>query len=69
MELVGLMLCGMSVVETARLFSLGKSTVSARRLHAYKRLGFSREADLHRFVADRGLSLDRSRAAREMHCF
>ncbi|SPB15435.1 response regulator [Caballeronia novacaledonica] len=69
MEVTGLMLCGMSVVETARFFRLGKSTISARRINAYKQLGFSREADLYRFVVDRGLSLDRSAAAREMHCF
>lgn len=64
MEVTGLMLCGMGVVETARLFSLGKSTISARRVTACRQLGFSREADLHRFAADRGLSLDRSAAAR-----
>ncbi|MDR5856422.1 response regulator transcription factor [Caballeronia sp. LZ062] len=64
MEVTGLMLCGMGVVETARLFRLGKSTISARRVTACKQLGFSREAELHRFAANRGLSLDRSGAAR-----
>ncbi|VXA94252.1 Response regulator [Burkholderia sp. 8Y] len=67
MEITGLMLCGMGVVETARLFSLGKSTISARRVKACRQLGFSREAELHRFAVNRGLSLDRSRAARDVH--
>jgi two-component system capsular synthesis response regulator RcsB len=68
MEVTGLMLCGVGVVETARLFRRGKSTISARRVQACKQLGFSREADLHRFAVDRGLSLDRSGAARAVHC-
>ncbi|WP_244817706.1 response regulator transcription factor [Caballeronia sp. Lep1P3] len=66
MEVTGLMLCGLSVSETARVFGCGKSTISARRQHACRQLGFSREAELYRFAADRGLSLDRSRAAREV---
>ncbi|WP_244850618.1 response regulator transcription factor [Caballeronia sp. SL2Y3] len=68
LEVTGLMLCGMGVVETARLFRLGKSTISARRAKACEQLGFTREAELHRFAVDRGLSLDRSGAARVADC-
>jgi two-component system, NarL family, captular synthesis response regulator RcsB len=64
MEVAGLMLCGMNVVETAEFFHLGKSTISARRVDVCKRLGFERQADLHRFAVDRGLSLVRSSAPR-----
>jgi two-component system, NarL family, captular synthesis response regulator RcsB len=63
MEVVALMLCGMSVMETSRLLGRGKSTISRRRLMAYKQMGFTRESDLYRFISNLGLSLDGANAA------
>jgi two-component system, NarL family, captular synthesis response regulator RcsB len=68
MEVAGLMLCGMSVVETARFLERGKSTISARRVSACRQLGFDREADMYRFAANRGLWLDRSNDTRSLCC-
>jgi two-component system, NarL family, captular synthesis response regulator RcsB len=69
MEITGLMLCGMSVMETARLLGRGRSTISKRRLMACKQLGFARESDLYRFVSYLGLSLDGTATARASAIF
>jgi two-component system, NarL family, captular synthesis response regulator RcsB len=60
MEVAGLMLCGASVCETARLLHRRASTVSAQRTEACRRLGFSRASEVLRFAVGHGLWLDRS---------
>ncbi|EKS69519.1 MULTISPECIES: response regulator transcription factor [Caballeronia] len=60
MEIAGLMLCGLSVCETARLLDRRMNTISSQRAAACKRLGFSRESEMYRFAASHGLSLERS---------
>ena len=67
MEVIGLMLCGLSIVETSRLLRCGTSTISKRRIIACQQMGFPCEADLLRFVSNHGLSLDRADAAHEFH--
>ncbi|SAK89109.1 response regulator [Caballeronia calidae] len=65
MEVAGLMLCGMSVGESARLLKRGKSAISALRLKACHQLGYLRISEMFRFAASRGLSLNPSNAAPE----
>ncbi|AQH03785.1 hypothetical protein A9R05_32825 (plasmid) [Burkholderia sp. KK1] len=60
MEIAGLMLCGMTVAETARLLHRRINTVSSQRHEACRRLGFSSESDIYRFAFGHGLSLERS---------
>lgn len=65
MEVTGLMLCGMSVCETARLLHRSANTISVQRSEACKRLGFSGESEMYRYAAGHGLWLDRSSAPNE----
>lgn len=67
MEVTGLMLCGLSVCETARLLHRRENTVSAQRTEAYKRLGFSGELEMYRFAVGHGLWLERSVSGIEMN--
>ncbi|MDR5740317.1 response regulator transcription factor [Caballeronia sp. LZ016] len=60
MEVTGLMLCGLSVCETARLLHRRVNTISAQRTEACRRLGFSGESEMYRFAVGHGLWLDRS---------
>jgi two-component system, NarL family, captular synthesis response regulator RcsB len=60
MEVAGLMLCGASVCETARLLHRRTNTISAQRTEACRRLGFSCASDMIRFAVGHGLWLDRS---------
>jgi len=60
MEVTGLMLCGLSVCETARLLQRRANTISAQRTEACRRLGFSGELEMYRFAVGHGLWLDRS---------
>ena len=60
MEVAGLMLCGLSVSETARLLDRRINTISSQRIEACKRLGFAGESDLYRFAYGHGISLERS---------
>jgi two-component system, NarL family, captular synthesis response regulator RcsB len=62
MEVAGLMLCGMSVCETARLLHRRVNTISAQRSEACRRLGFSGESEMVRFAVGHGLWLERSNA-------
>lgn len=62
MEVAGLMLCGLTVCETARLLHRRPNTISTQRSEACKRLGFSGESEMYRFAAGHGLWLDRSSA-------
>ncbi|MPW22012.1 response regulator [Paraburkholderia sp. CNPSo 3157] len=59
MEVAGLMLCGLTVCETARLLRRRPNTISTQRAAACKRLGFSGESEMYRFAAGHGLWLDR----------
>jgi two-component system, NarL family, captular synthesis response regulator RcsB len=59
MEIAGLMLCGASVCETARLLRRRTNTISAQRTEACRRLGFSRATDMIRFAVGHDLWLDR----------
>ncbi|SPB15434.1 DNA-binding response regulator [Caballeronia novacaledonica] len=60
MEVTGLMLCGLSVCETARLLRRRINTISTQRTEACRRLGFSGESEVYRFAIDHRLWLDRS---------
>jgi two-component system capsular synthesis response regulator RcsB len=60
MEVAGLMLCGLSVGETARLLDRSANTISTQRTQACKRLGFAGEFDMYRFAASHNLWLERS---------
>ncbi|MEM5436658.1 response regulator transcription factor [Paraburkholderia diazotrophica] len=62
MEVAGLMLCGLTVCETARLLHRRPNTISTQRTAACKRMGFSGESEMYRFAAGHGLWLDRSSA-------
>jgi two-component system, NarL family, captular synthesis response regulator RcsB len=59
MEITGLMLCGASICETARLLHRRTNTISAQRTEACRRLGFSRASDMIRFAVGHDLWLDR----------
>ena len=67
MEIAGLMLCGMSVCETARLLRRRVNTISSQRSAACKRLGFTRESEMYRFAIGHGLWLDRSSREADEH--
>lgn len=60
MEVTGLMLCGLSICEAARLLRLGTKTISLRRVEACRRLGFSGVSKMFNFATDHGLRLDRA---------
>lgn len=66
MEVTGLMLCGLSVCETARLLHRRVNTISAQRTEACRRLGFSGESEMYRFAVGHGLWLDRSASGNEL---
>ncbi|MDR5856421.1 response regulator transcription factor [Caballeronia sp. LZ062] len=66
MEVTGLMLCGLTVCETARLLHRRVNTISAQRSEACRRLGFSGESEMYRFAVGHGLWLDRSMAGSEL---
>lgn len=66
MEVTGLMLCGLTVCETARLLHRRVNTISAQRTEACRRLGFSGESEMYRFAVGHGLWLDRSNADSEL---
>ncbi|WP_250474801.1 response regulator transcription factor [Caballeronia sp. GAFFF1] len=66
MEVTGLMLCGLTVCETARLLDRRVNTISAQRSEACRRLGFSGEWEMYRFAVGHGLWLDRSTAGNEL---
>ncbi|WP_248324579.1 MULTISPECIES: response regulator transcription factor [unclassified Caballeronia] len=66
MEVTGLMLCGLTVCETARLLDRRVNTISAQRTEACRRLGFSGESEMYRFAVGHGLWLDRSTAGSEL---
>jgi two-component system, NarL family, captular synthesis response regulator RcsB len=66
MEVAGLMLCGMTVCETARLLHRRVNTISAQRSEACKRLGFSGESEMYRFAVGHGLWLERSISSIEL---
>jgi two-component system capsular synthesis response regulator RcsB len=68
MEVAGLMLCGLTVCETARLLHRRPNTISMQRAAACKRLGFSGESEMYRFAAGHGLWLDRSSADQMLEC-
>jgi two-component system, NarL family, captular synthesis response regulator RcsB len=65
MEVTGLMLCGLTVCETATLLHRRMNTVSAQRTEACRRLGFSGESEMYRFAVGHGLWLDRTVSAFE----
>jgi two-component system capsular synthesis response regulator RcsB len=66
MEVTGLMLCGLTVCETARLLQRRVNTISAQRTEACRRLGFSGESEMYRFAVGHGLWLDRSMSGNEL---
>ncbi|WP_244817707.1 response regulator transcription factor [Caballeronia sp. Lep1P3] len=66
MEVTGLMLCGLTVCETARLLQRRVNTISAQRTEACRRLGFSGESEMYRFAVGHGLWLDRSMSGSEL---
>lgn len=66
MEVAGLMLCGLSVIETARLLDRRLNTISAQRAEACKRLGFNRESEMFRFAFAHDLSLAPSAGGNEL---
>ncbi|WP_250517970.1 response regulator transcription factor [Caballeronia sp. INDeC2] len=66
MEVTGLMLCGLSVCETARLLHRRINTISTQRTEACRRLGFTGESEMYRFAIDNRLWLDRSTPGSEL---
>jgi len=68
MEVVGLMLCGCSVSETAKLLRRSVNTVSAQRSEACRRLGFASESEVYRFAVTHRLRLDHTLPGIEGGC-
>jgi two-component system, NarL family, captular synthesis response regulator RcsB len=65
MEIAGLMLCGLSVGETAKMLRRSPTTISMQRREACRRLGFDAECEVFRFAANHDLWLERPVAASE----
>jgi two-component system, NarL family, captular synthesis response regulator RcsB len=65
MVVAGLVLCGLSTAEAARILKCSPETISGQWQAACERLGFGDASEFHRFAEEHGLCLDFSN---DGHC-